>query len=102
MSKPKNSKPLLLSYTDHRHCRCGADYDVTDSLDLDTGQYTGNLHECPRCGSPYDYIVTGTTFYDVVHRYLAGLEDMEEGDMLSKKTSVRRARKVLGKYDRKL
>lgn len=98
MSKPKSNKPLLLSYTDHRHCRCGADYDVTDSLDLDTGQYSGNLHECPRCGSPYDYIVAGTNFYDVVRRFLAGLEDYGPGEMLSAKTSVKRARKVLRVY----
>jgi hypothetical protein len=98
--KSKNSKPLLLSFKTTRKCKCGAEYDVTDSLNLDTGHETGQLHECPHCGSEFDYIQTGTNFYDVAKKFLDGLEDWREGEMLSGVTSVKRARKILRIYIR--
>lgn len=96
--KSKTSKPLLLSFSDHRSCKCGTEYDVTDSLNLDTGQYSGNMHECPQCGSEFDYIQTGTSFYEAVGKFLDGLEDWRDDEMLSEATSVKRARKLLRTY----
>jgi hypothetical protein len=96
--KQKSGKPLLLNYTDHRSCKCGTEYDVTDSLNLDTGHYSGGLHECPNCGSEFDYVVTRSNFKEQAKKMVDGLEDWREDEMVSEVTSAKRVKKLLRLY----